>query len=247
MAEKPICINLKELKEIKEAYAKATVKGAAGFCLQYNPMVMSIKSLIKKGSLGDIFYVETDYWHEIGPWVGQWSWGLYTKKNGPSPELIGGIHSLGMLVLFGGDVDEVTAYSSRGHRKDFEYDPTYVSIVKFKNGTIGKTGASFEIESPYVFNLILHGSKGSIINNKFYTKDTFAGQEDWQIFASANPDSGHVSHHSFPGLINDFVNDVDGKGTAEANLDFAIRVHEVALAIEISAETKKSVKLPILK
>ena len=250
MAEKPICHNLDELKEIKKAYKKAYakgIKGAAGHCLQYNPMVESIKSMIRRDALGKIFFVETDYWHEIGPWWHGWTWGCYTKKNGPSVELLGAIHSFGTLVLFGGDVDEITSYGCRGHRKEFEYEPTFVSIVKFKNGAVGRTGGSFEIESPYVFNIILHGSKGTVINNRFYTRDVFAGQEGWQIFASVNPDSGEVTHHPFPPLINDFVNDIEGNGPAEASLDFSFKAHEAAIAAQISRESGKTVKLPLLK
>ena len=38
-------------------------------------------------------------------------------------------------------------------------------------------------------------------------RHVFAGQEGWQVFTSVNPDSGEVTHHPFPPLINDFVND----------------------------------------
>jgi predicted dehydrogenase len=245
-AEIQICNNLKELKSIKSIYRNANVKGINSFVLQHNPMIMSIKSLVEKGGLGRLFFIETDYWHEIGPWYCGWWWAKQKKFSG-STTLKGGVHALATFIALGGEVSEVYAHSYRGHRKDFEYEPTYTSIVKFKNGAIGRTGGSFEIESPYIFNIIIHGSKGSVVNDKFYSTEIFKGQENWQMFTSTKPDSGHVEHHPFKAMVNTFIDYIDGKGNAEdINIDFAIKVHELALAIDKSAEIGKVIKLPLL-
>jgi len=248
-AEKPICHSLDELKKIKIAYEKAkkkNIKSIVGLVVEYYPQFLSIKSLIEKGGIGDVFYLEMDYWHELGPWWSAWSWGANTKKGGPSASLLGGCHALGALMRIGGDVKEVIAYSVKGHRKDFEYDPTYTAILKFKNGAIGKTGASFEVECPYVFNIIIHGSKGSILNEKYFSKEIFKGQEDFQTFNCKLINSGEVSHHPFTEVVNAFVDDIDNDVDSKIRLDFGIKVHELALAIDSSLETGKSVKLPIL-
>jgi predicted dehydrogenase len=229
-AEIHICNNLEELKRVKTAYEKSKVKGITGFVLEHNPMIMSIKSLIERGGLGTLFFLETDYWHELGPWWRGWWWGKKKEFSG-STTLLGGVHALATLI----------------HRKDFEYEPTYASVLKFKNGAIGRTGGSFEIECPYIFNIILHGSNGTVVNDKFYSKQMFRGQEDWQTLAATKPDSGHVSHHPFPAMVNALVEYVDGKGSAaDVNIDFAIKVHELALAIDQSAGTGKPVSLPLV-
>lgn len=248
-AEKPICHSLEELRQVKAAYEKAkkkNIKSIVGLVVEYYPQFLSIKSLIEKGGLGDIFYIETDYWHELGSWWSGWSWGANTKKGGPSTSLLGGCHALGALMRIGGDVEEVSAYSVTGHRSDFEYAPTYTSILKFKNGAIGKSGASFEIESPYVFNIIIHGSKGSVLNEKFFSKEIFKGQEDFQTFNCKLINSGEVSHHPFTNVVSALVNDIDNNIDSLISLDYGIKVHELALAIDLSAETGKHVKLPIL-
>jgi predicted dehydrogenase len=240
-----ICNTFDELRAVKDAYGSAKVKGITGFVLQRNPMIMSIMSLIEKGGLGDLFFIETDYWHELGPWWRGWWWGKKKEYSG-STTLLGGVHSLATLMAFGGEANEVYAYSHRGHRKDFEYVPTYAAVLKFNNGALGRTGGSFEIESPYVFNIILHGSRGSVINDKFYAKDLFKGQDDWQMLAGTKPDSGHVSHHPFGEMVNTLISYIEGREKAEdVNIDFAIRVHELALAIDKSAESGKAVTLPL--
>jgi len=249
-AEKPVAHNLDELRAIKEAYEDAQkkfkIKSIVGFCGEYYGQFLSIKSLIDKGGLGKIFFVEIDYWHELGPWWHGWSWGCYTKKGGPSVMLLGGCHAIFVLMRVGGDVEEVFSYATTGHRTEYEYPPTITASVKFKNGAIGKTGGSFEIESPYTFNIMLHGSKGSILNEKYYSKEIFAGQEDFQKFNTTLVNSGEVSHHPFGSCINAFVDDILNDVDSNVRLEYGIKVHEVCMAIDRSAETGEKVRLPIL-
>jgi predicted dehydrogenase len=249
-AEKPVAHSIDELKAIKKAYedakAKYKIKSIVGFVAEYYAQFLCIKSMIEKGAIGDVFFVETDYWHELGPWWHGWTWGAYTKKGGPSVSLLGACHSIGVLMRVGGDVEEVHGYGTWGHRKEYEYPPTFSASVKFKNGAIGKTGGSFEIECPYVFNIMIHGSKGSILNDKFFTKDVFAGQEGFQDFNCTLINSPEVTHHPFPQVINAFMDDIVNDNDSKIRLDYGIKVHEVGLAIDKSIETGEIVRLPIL-
>ncbi len=243
--EKPVAMNLDELKNVRDAIKKAGVKSQVGFVSRWNPHIKSIKSMIDKGGIGDPFYVEVDYYHEIGPWWSGWRWGANTKKGGPSACLCAGCHAVDLLYYFGGDVEELFAYGTFGHRKDYEYEPTYAAVVKFKNGKIGKTGASFENESPYVMNIIIHGNKGSVINEKFYTKEWFPGQNGWQEFNTIFLDSGDVAHHPFKNMVDDFIDALKNNKEATANIYEAYKSHEICLAIDKSMESGKPVKLPL--
>jgi len=243
--EKPIAMNLKELRAIREAVVKAKVKSQVGFVSRWNPHIQSIRGMIDKGGLGEIYCVEVDYYHEIGPWWSGWSWGANTKKGGPSASLLAGCHAVDLLYYFGGDVEEVFAYGTFGHRKDYEYEPTYAAVVKFKSGKVGKTGCSFENECPYVMNIMLHGSKGSVLNEKFYTKEWFAGQEGWQRFESTFLESGDVAHHPFQGMMDDLGAALLEDKEATANIHEAYKSHEICLAIDRSIETGQAVKLPL--
>jgi predicted dehydrogenase len=211
-AEKPVAHSLDELKAIQTAYEKARkkhdIKTICGFSILYYNQYLCIESMIEKGALGDIFLVETDYWHELGPWWHGWTWGCYTKKGGPSTSLLGGVHAVSALLKIGGD--------------------------------------SFEIESPYYFNIIVHGSKGSILNDKFFTKEVFAGQEGYQDFNCTLMNSGEVSHHPFSAIVDAFVEDIEHNVDSKLRLEFTIKVHEVCLAIDTSAATGKVIKLPLL-
>ena len=243
--EKPIAMDLQELKAIRDAVEKAKVKSQVGFVLRWNPHIQSIRHMIDKGGLGDIYYAEVDYYHEIGPWWSGWNWGAATKKGGPSASLVAGCHAVDLLSSFGGDVEEVFAYGTFGHRKDYEYEPTYAAVVKFRSGKIGKTSCSFENECPYALNILLHGSKGSVLNEKFYTKEWFPGQKGWQQFNTTFADSGDVAHHPFQGMVDDLAVAIVEDKEAGANIHEAYKSHELCLAIDRSIETGQPVKLPL--
>ncbi len=243
--EKPIAMNLKELKAIRDAVVKAGVRSQVGFVSRWNPHVGSIRNMIDKGALGEVYYVEVDYYHEIGPWWSGWRWGANTRKGGPSASLLAGCHAVDLLYYLGGEVEEVFAYGAFGHRKDYEYEPTYAAVVKFASGKIGKTGCSFENECPYTMNIMLHGSKGSVLNEKFYTREWFPGQEGWQQFKTTFLDSGDVSHHPFQGMIDDLAAALLEEREAAANIHEAYKSHEICLAIDRSIETGQAVGLPL--
>ena len=244
--EKPIAMNLTELKAIRQAVTEAGVKSQVGFVSRFNPHVQSIRNMINKGALGDLFYVEVDYYHEIGPWWSGWNWGANTRQGGPSATLVAGCHAVDLLYYLARQaVAEVFAYGTFGHRQDYEYEPTYAALVKFKNGKIGKTGCSFENECPYVMNIQMHGSKGSILNEKFYTKEWFPGQESWQEFNTIYLDSGDVSHHPFKEMVDDLADALINDREARASIHEAYVSHEICLAIDRSIETGQAVTLPL--
>jgi len=243
--EKPIAMNLGELKAVRDAVVKAGVKSQAGFVLRWNPHIQSIHNMIDKGGLGDLYYTEVDYFHEIGPWWSGWNWGASTREGGPSASLLAGCHAVDLLRHFGGEVEEVFAYGAFGHRRDYEYEPTYAAVVKFRNGKIGKTGCSFENECPYVLNIVLHGDKGSVLNEKFYTKEWFPGQKGWQSFNTTFADSGDVAHHPFQGMVDDLALALVEDREAAAGIQEAYKSHELCLAIDRSIATGRPVQLPL--
>lgn len=244
--EKPVAMNFRELKELRNAVVDSGVQSQTGFICRWNPHIQSIRNMIEKGALGDIFYTEVDYYHEIGPWWSGWKWKPNTKTGGPSASLLAGCHAVDLLrYLAGSEVKEVFAFGTHGHRSDFEYDPTYAAVLKLENGKIAKTGCSFENECPYVMNVMLHGSKGSVLNEKFFSRDWFPGQENWQRFETTFLDSGDVSHHPFQAMVDDLAFALTNGGKTLANIEEAYKSHEICLAIDRSIETGQLVKLPL--
>jgi predicted dehydrogenase len=246
LIEKPVAMNLEDLREMRDAVRKARVKTVVSFVLHWNPYFQTLKALIADGALGRIFYAATDYLHDIGPWWTGYEWAR-RKETGGSTMLTGGCHAMDALRWFCGEVEEVYACSTRGHRTDYEYIPTVMAAVKFQNGAIGKIGASFEIPMPYVFNVELYGSEGAVRNEKFFSLKKFPGQTDFITIPTIMPDSGEVSHHPFQGEIDHFVECILKDQESHVNLEDAVKTHEACLAIDESAATGHPVKLPLLR
>ena len=245
LIEKPVALNLEDLGAIRDAVRAAGVKTVVSFVLHWNPFFQTAKALLNDGALGQIIYAETGYFHEIGPWYPGYHWARKADTGG-SAMLMGGCHALDALRWFVGEISEVCAYSTRGHRQDYEYDPTSVALLQFTDGAVGHLAASFEVECPYVFPVHLMGAAGALRNDRLWSPGKFPGQTDWISLPTVMPDNGDVAHHPFQGEIDHLVDCIRNDQESEVNLEDAVRTHEAALAIDRSAREGRPVALPLL-
>ena len=242
--EKPVATNLEDLRAMHQAVQKAKVKTVVSFVLRWNPLFDVIKALLSQGAVGKIFYAEVDYWHDVGPWWTGYSW-VTSREMGGSSMLGAGCHAVDALRYFTGDeVAEVSAYSVKVNPV-YEYDENIVASLKLKSGVIGKVSSCFSCQMPYNFNIDLLGDKGSIRNNRLFSKLLLPGQTDFATIPTICPDSGDIEHHPFQGEIDHFVDCIINDVESYVNLEDAVKTHEVCLAADQSAEEGRPVSLPL--
>ncbi len=242
LIEKAVANDPASLGAMLRAVKSAGVKTVVSFVLHWNPQFAWIKRMLDEDSIGDVFYGEVDYWHNIGPQYGQYRWNVKKEVAG-SVMLSAGCHAVDALRHFvRDDVTEVTAYSNKLN-PEYEYDTNMVGILKFAGGAIGKTSASFDVQCPYAFNIDLLGAKGAIRDNHIFAKDFFAGQTDWITVPTIRPDSGDVTHHPFDGEISHFIDCVRTGNESFVNLEDAAKTHAICYALERSATEGRPVKL----
>src|SRR5436190_23991966 len=101
----------------------------------------------------------------------------------------------------GSEVEEVTSYSNRSRSSIFapyEYDTTSVTILKFKDGKLGKVASVTDCLQPYYFHIHLVGSEGSLLDNKIYSTQLGAlDKHRWSELSMKLLDSGDVSDHPY--------------------------------------------------
>jgi predicted dehydrogenase len=245
LVEKPVALSMDENRRLRDAVARAGVKSLAGFVLRWNPAAQTIKSLVDSGAIGDLFYLQADYWHGLGP--SHHAWDLHSKrKTGGSAMLLAGCHAVDAMRWLAADEVEEVAAMSNNRKGLFEYDANVVAVMRFRGGAIGKTSALFDCEMPYQFNLDLAGTEGTIRDNRLWSKELLPGQTGWTVIPTVLPDSADVRHHPFDAEIDHFVECIRHDRESHCNLADAYRTHEVSMAIDRSLEEGgRPVRLPL--
>ncbi|MGH2368320.1 MAG: Gfo/Idh/MocA family protein, partial [Chloroflexota bacterium] len=59
LIEKPVALNVEDLRRMQAAVQRAGVKTVVSFVLRWNPLLETVKALIDDGALGDLFLAET--------------------------------------------------------------------------------------------------------------------------------------------------------------------------------------------
>ena len=248
VVEKAIANTLDEARAMRDAVAKAGVKSVVSFVLRWNPLFDIIKAQLSDGAIGRIILGEVDYFHGIGPWYAQFSWSS-TKEGGGSSLLSAGCHALdGARWFMGGEIVEVFQYAAEGKEPPFdqyEFPPTTTTLCRFEDGRIAKVSSCLECVQPYVFNINLVGTNGTIKNNRIYAPKKFPGQTSWVEAPTIQPDSGDVTHHPFEPQINHFVDCIRENRESHCNLADAYKTHEVVFAADQSGREGKPVRLPL--
>ncbi len=248
--EKPIALNFEDAVRMLEAVEKNKVMTSVCFEARFISVAKAMKSIIDQGLIGQVYYAECDYFHGIGPWYGQFAWNV-KKEMGGSSLLTAGCHSLDMLLyLTGEQVEEVFSYSTANPHEDYkpyEYDPTSVTLLKFKKSPLlGKVASVTDCMQPYVFNMNMLGSHGSLKNDQFYSKK-IEGLNDWSKMKVQLVDSGDVAHHPYGDQFAYYAQCLDAGKQGHNNLESAFETHRVIFAADRSAKTGKPVSLKKFK
>lgn len=234
LIEKPVATNAGELEQMNAAVQEAGVKTVVSFVLRWNPMILSIRRMIEEGLVGTPQMVQADYWH--GPTndhphsFSRPSW----KPLDCGAIVHGGCHAMdaARFVLNNETVATVSGVSPIHGEEG--YRTTTAAIVQFSGGAAGKISGSTGFFMPYVFNIEVFGDEGVIRNNRFYTRQN-PGQEGFEEFPTVSPDSGAVSHHRFPDMVDHLVQCILDDRVSDDSLEVAVNTHLACFAAEQSA------------
>jgi len=160
LVEKPISHSYKSGLKIIQELEKNNAKLLVGHHRTYSPIIAEAKKVIKDNKIGQVvtlmgsalFYKPSKYFTD-GPW---------RKKIGGGPILINLIHEIGNFRALCGEIESVSAVTSKKIRK-FEVEDTVALIFSFKNGSLGT----------------------------FLLSDTAASPKSWEQTSGENPAFSH--------------------------------------------------------
>ncbi len=142
-------------------------------------------------------------------------------------------------------VEEVFTYGNTNPNPIFEkydYALNTVSLLKFRNGAIGKVASCTDSMQPYVFNINIVGSEGSVKNDLFHSKK-IEGLNGWAKLDVELIDSGDVSNHPYLEQFTHFAECIEKGVEPSNNMESAFETHRVIFAADKSAELGRPVKL----
>ena len=248
IVEKPLALSLADMREIEQAVRAAGVRFCLCFELRFSTQFRTIKSLLEAGSLGRLHYGEIDYYHGIGPWYREFEW-CTTMAGGGSSLLEAGCHAMDALLLcLGGNVEEVFSYGAKSAHPTFaayEYPSTTTTLLKFKDGTVGKCASVIDCWQPYYFHTHLVGSEGSLLDHRLHSNKLHGdGRHHWKELPFKPVDSGDVSDHPYRTQFYAFFEAIErGEDMPLTGLKEAVLTHEVIFAADRSLQLGRPVKL----
>lgn len=233
LLEKPPGISHEQLDDLTEALEAARVTTLCSFVLRWNPLVQNLTRLREQGAYGEVFFIQTDYWHGVGAVISADRW-ISKREFTGSAFLAGGSHAVDLARHFAGEIESVAAFATR-RAAGFDFDTTISATLRLANGGTGRISTSFDCPAPYQFNIEIMGEAGMSRQNRLYSRALFPAQNDWVTVPCALPDSGAVSHHPFEAEISHFLDCIAAGRDGEPCLRDAIRTARVCLAVDESA------------
>lgn len=243
LIEKPAALTYEDALKMDAAIRKAGVRSLVGFVLHFNALFETAKNL-EKDFLGEVKYAEFDYFHRVEDDIPCYHWNR-TKAVGGSSLLAGGCHAVDAMRWFMQEEIESVYCMSTTIREDFEFPGTSIVLVRFKSGRIAKVGSSYDFISPYVFNVRLCGTKGTLWNDKLWAPGKIHGQLDYVTLPVTLPNSAEVSHHPFPQQASHLIDCIEKGIETSCPMSDALKTQEVIAAADLSAATGEPVRLPL--
>ena len=248
IAEKPLTLSLADLRAIEGAVRTAGVNFCVCFEIRFSSQFLETKALIDQGKLGRLHYGEMDYYHGIGPWYREYEW-VRTNTACGSSLLAAGCHALdALLMCMGRDVEEVICYgtnSANGTFATYEYPTSTITVLKFRDGKVGKCASVIDCFQPYYFHTHLVGSEGSLLDNKLQSNLQPGSERNrWTPLPFKLVDSGDVADHPYQTQFDAFFEAIArGQAMPLTGLAEGVRTHEVIFAAERSLKEGRPVKM----
>ncbi|MEN6426325.1 MAG: Gfo/Idh/MocA family oxidoreductase [Phycisphaerales bacterium] len=239
IVEKPVALTIEDLRKQLQAVRANRVKTLVGFVLHWNPLLMTIDRLLHEGVFGNVFMVEVDYMHRI--WVTPEQKWLGSRERSGTAILTGGCHAVDAMRWFArSEALQVSAFTVKTENP-IEYPGTISVNVQFADGKIGRTTTTFDAQMPYVFNIGVYGTEGSIRNDELFAPKLFPGQNHFLKIPCILPDSGDVAHHPFTGEVSHFLDCIIQDKRPFPDLEDAAKTQAICFAADRSAESGRPV------
>ena len=168
--EKPLAVTVAQCGRIVAAARAAGKQVMVGHGARFSKIFVAIHKLVRDGMLGEACFVEGDYVHDLGPFLGLegHDWWMDVEKEGQLPIIGGACHPLDLMRWVAGEIVEVSAFGANRNIPEAPWCDTVIASLKFASGALGKCLVSCGAKVPYAMNFGYYGTKGSVINDRLF-------------------------------------------------------------------------------
>jgi predicted dehydrogenase len=242
MCEKPLALTREDMNAIVAATQKTDKKFMVGQICRFTPAFAKAKELVEAGTIGELYYVESEYAHDYEKMLRSVPkhWRTDPLRHGV---IGGGCHAVDLLRWIAGDPTEVTAYGVHKLLPMVPYDDTTISILKFPNNVIGKIFVSTGCKRNYTMRTLLYGTKGTIIcdNTSDHMQLFTIGEDGMSVNEKPEIIPIDVNNHNALQEFHVFADAILNDTPVPTNAIEGAKSVEVCLSIVESAETDQKV------
>ena len=239
--EKPVALNRRDAEAVLRAQQDSGKLISSNLILRQSPRFIELRAMIRRGEMGNIFYMEGDYIHDICWKIAE---GWRGKMDFYSVIYGGGIHLIDLMRwMIGQEVSEVCGMGNniRTAGTNYEYDDTIVNLLRFESGIVAKSMTTYCPKRTKFHALNVYGDLRTFIN------DT----PDAKIFDGDQPENEHKMTAPYPGmrkgdLLPDFIAAIRGGHEPNVTAKDVFRVMDICIACWESIEFQKNVKVSYL-
>ncbi len=254
ITEKPMATTLAGAKEMIKRASRNGVRLGVVFQERYAPDIKRVKyELIEK--LGKIYLLEAelkwyrdekDYYKkdEIArSWRGMWNTeggGVLTNQ---------GIHTIDLLLWFGGEIEEVSGFVGNLTHPSIEVEDNAVSIFKFRSKALGVMAqtVSFIPKDSQYRKIRINGTNGfvEIMDRKISSVKIEGMRKEGMIENDKSSDTLGQNIDLHKELFRDFLKRYEENDDFPINGEDGMRSLELIKAIYLSSARREVVKLPL--
>lgn len=157
ICEKPMVLESFQLDKLFELAKRNKVFLMEAHKTAFNPLLVKVKEMIQEGAIGDIYYIDAEYSHNIlndDPNFEQWVFG---QSGGASRDI--GVYPACFSNYFA-QSDIVSHYIVKSGYKDLPCDFFFQSLLEYENGIKASIKSSWLYDKDHKGTGYIYGTKG---------------------------------------------------------------------------------------
>lgn len=244
ICEKPMTLDLQESEEIIKTARETGKIFMTGHPTRFTPAFMLARKMIKRGDIGELFMIESEYAHNYTRAKGKDNWRVDSRRD---PFIGGACHAVDLIRwIVGEDIEEAFAYGNHKCLTDWPiaYD-AYMALFKFKNDVIGKVMCSIGLVRPYTMRSVFYGTEGTIICDNMSSSIQVAStrNSNHEKHAEFATIPVCVDNHNVEGEVADFLDAILRNKPLKADVIEGAKTVAACIAAVESAKTGIKIKV----